>query len=62
MTEKESKRLKVGERVFWTMDNTPGTVTETGYACNKIKWEDGLETIIAHDDANPLELAKGGAR
>lgn len=66
MTEKQSKELKIGDRVSWPDANaagamlptrTKGTVIETGYACNKIKWDDELTTIIAHDDSDLLEPA-----
>lgn len=55
MTEKESKKLKVGDAVTFVSETgklTPGVVTETGYGCNKIAWDDGVVSIIAHVDAD----------
>lgn len=49
MDRKASERLKVGDAVVFS-DGVRGTVTDRGYSGVHIKWEDGQQGVIHHDD------------
>ena len=55
MTADEGRKLKVGQRVIWTMDGMPGEVVEVGYAAVKIKWRDGKFAIFPFASDCPWE-------
>lgn len=51
MTQDESKRLNVGDRVRWGLDPAlAGTISKELTHGWTIKWDDGQETNLAHVD------------
>lgn len=59
MSEAESKRLRVGDRVYWDDDPADiGSVVETDYLCVRIKWENGQEGTIHHRDMSKVHRVK----
>jgi hypothetical protein len=56
MTGKESKLLKVGDRVQWDNSLTDrGTVSEVDWRGVTIKWDDGRTNSIYHNDMAQVE-------
>lgn len=59
MTERESKKLKAGDRVMWDGDETDlGSVTECDYLCVRIKWDNGQEGTVHHADMKKISKVK----
>ena len=58
MTGEQSRKLKVGGRVFWQKDLADqGTVPETNWAGVTIKWNDRGEQTILHNDMGQIARA-----
>ena len=58
MTGEKSRKLKVGDRVFWQKDTADqGTVTETGWAGVTIRWNNRGEQAILHNDMGQIARA-----
>ncbi|HMF49202.1 MAG TPA: hypothetical protein VK603_11190 [Candidatus Saccharimonadales bacterium] len=56
MTGKQSRKLKVGDRVYWQKDAADqGVVTETNWSGVTIKWNDRGEQTILHNDMGQIE-------
>ena len=56
MTGKQSRKLKVGDRVYWQKDAADqGVVTETNWSGVTIKWNDRGEQAILHNDMGQIE-------
>jgi hypothetical protein len=56
MTGKESRQLKIGDRVCWGSTTTDlGTVTETNWAGVTIMWDGRSEQTILHNDMAQVE-------
>ena len=56
MTGAQSRTLSVGDRVCWHADkNDQGTVIETNWAGVTIKWDNGSEQAILHNDMAQVE-------
>jgi preprotein translocase subunit YajC len=49
MDSKTAKQVKVGDRVRFS-DGVCGTVRDMGYNAVEIKWDDGQQGVIHHDD------------
>lgn len=60
MTSKESKKLKVGDAVVFS-DGVRGEVVDTGFNAVGIKWDDGQQGYIHHDDMQDVSLAPASA-
>lgn len=59
MTEQESRKLKVGDRVKFCdafKPGHPGTVTDVGYYAVKVAYDDGIIGVTDHRDNGLLEL------
>lgn len=56
MTSKESKALKAGDAVVFS-DGVNGVVVSAGNAGVRMKWEDGQEGVIHHDDMREVSRA-----
>ena len=52
MTTRESKRLKIGDRVV--LGVWAGTVIDTGYAAVTIKWDDNQTGMVDHRDMQDI--------
>lgn len=51
MTGEESRKLKIGDRVYWKGDvANQGTVSETSWSGVTIEWDDGDKTSVGHND------------
>jgi hypothetical protein len=51
MTGDESRKLKIGERVWWKDDAmNQGTVRAISWSDVTIEWDDGDETSAGHND------------
>ena len=51
MTEKEARKLKVGDRVYWGNDpRDQGLIVEVGKNGVNIRWENGQEGWIMFKD------------
>ena len=57
MDRKQSEKLLVGSRVRFS-DGVLGTVTDTGYSGVHIKWDDGQQGVIHHDDMQDVSPLK----
>jgi hypothetical protein len=58
MTGKQSRALKVGDRVCWQNDNADrGVVAEISWASVTIKRDNRGEQTIKHNDMGQLERA-----
>ncbi len=58
MTDKEAKKLKIGNRVvIWprTPDAAEGEVVEIGYNAFKTKYDDGIVGFVHFNDAQDFE-------
>jgi hypothetical protein len=56
MTGKQSRLLKVGDRVSWHSSLTDlGTVVGTAWSGVTIDWDDGHTTSIQHNDTAQVE-------
>jgi small-conductance mechanosensitive channel len=56
MTDNQSRRLKVGDRVRWGDSATDsGTVAGTAWNEVTIKWDDGRTTVIPRSDMSRVE-------
>ena len=56
MTGDQSRLLTVGNRVCWGGTSSDlGTVTETNWAGVTIKWDNGDEQAILHNDMAQIE-------
>ena len=56
MIGKQSRKLKVGDKVFWQKDTADqGTVTETNWAGVTIKWNDRGEQAVLHNDMGQID-------
>lgn len=58
MDAKAAKRLKVGTRVRFS-DGVYGTVRDVGYNAVEIKWDDGQQGVIHHDDMQDVSRDLG---
>ena len=48
MTLKDAKKVKVGDRLRWTDENPQdGEVIETGYTGFKVRWADGVISLLS---------------
>lgn len=57
MDARESKQLKVGDRVMWDADpKDAGTVTDHGYSGTTIQWDNGQYGSLHHHDAKRITL------
>jgi hypothetical protein len=57
MTPKQSKKLKVGTRVYWNGEPTDcGNVTANHAAYVTIKWDDGHQSLSSHNDMKRVKL------
>lgn len=55
MTGEQSRKLKIGDRVCWVIENgDTGTVTQTNWAGVTIRWANGVEQSILHNDMNKV--------
>lgn len=59
MTSKESKKLKIGDRVRFS-DGVLGEVYDTGFNAVGIKWDDGQQGHIHHDDMEVVSRIPAG--
>lgn len=51
MTEQQSKRLNIGDRVIWNGDpHDAGTVVDCGYAAVVVTWDNGQTGTVDHRD------------
>jgi hypothetical protein len=58
MTGEQSRKLKVGDRVYWNKNTADqGTIVETNWAGVTIKWNDRGEQTILHNDMTQIERA-----
>ena len=57
MTSKESKALKAGDAVVFS-DGVNGVVVSTGNVGVRMKWDDGQDGVIEHDDMQDVSRAK----
>jgi hypothetical protein len=56
MTGKQSRQLKVGDKVCWQKDNADkGSVTETSWSGVTVKWDNRSEQAILHNDMAQIE-------
>jgi hypothetical protein len=56
MTGKQSRQLKVGDKVCWQNDNADkGSVTETSWSGVTVKWDNRSEQAILHNDMAQIE-------
>jgi hypothetical protein len=56
MTGEQSRKLMVGDRVYWQKDPADrGTVTETNWAGVTIKWNGRGEQAILHNHMGQIE-------
>ena len=56
MNHKQAAKLKVGDRVRYTgEDSCPGTITEANWHAVKIKYDDDVECILHHRDMDDIE-------
>jgi hypothetical protein len=59
MTSKQSRALKVGDRVCWNGEQADsGTITAIEHRFVVIKWRDGHKSYTGHGDMKPVELAR----
>lgn len=56
LTAKESKKLKIGDRVRFN-DGAEGIVIERNWMAVKITWDDGQIGVIHHNDMECVERA-----
>lgn len=57
MTGAQSRLLKAGARVCWRNDkNDQGTVTETDWSVDTLKWDSRSEQSILHNDMDAVAL------
>jgi hypothetical protein len=57
MTGAQSRLLKAGARVCWRNDeNDQGTVTETDWSGDTLKWDSRSEQSILHNDMDAVAL------
>jgi hypothetical protein len=62
MTGEQSRRLKVGNKVYWQKDQADrGTISETNWAGVTVRWDDRGDQTIQHNDMASLERATGKA-
>jgi preprotein translocase subunit YajC len=54
MKTETARKLKPGDRVVFS-DGVKGTVTERGYGCVKISWEDGQVGLVDFNDFKNIE-------
>ena len=55
MSESESKKLKVGDKVIWEDDEGDiGQVIEVGYNAVKIRWDIGQVGVVDHRDMGKI--------
>jgi preprotein translocase subunit YajC len=59
MTEKEARKLKVGDRVVFS-DGVTGIVEQVGYSAAQFRWEDGQCGVIHNDDMQDVARATDG--
>ena len=59
MTEKEARKLKVGDRVVFS-DGVPGVVEQVGYNAAQFRWGDGQLGVIHNDDMQDVEIDRRG--
>ena len=59
MTEKEARKLKVGDRVGFS-DGIFGVVEKVGYNTARFRWEDGQVGVIHNDDMQDVGLDRRG--
>jgi len=59
MTEKEARKLKVGDRVRFS-DGIFGVVEKVGYNTARFRWEDGQVGVIHNDDMQDVGLDRRG--
>jgi hypothetical protein len=56
MTGKQSRQLKVGNKVCWQKDNADkGSITETSWSGVTVKWDNRSEQAILHNDMAQIE-------
>ncbi len=58
MDKKTAETLKVADRVRFS-DGVRGIVTDTGYNTVHVKWEDGQQGVIHHDDMQDVSRDTG---
>lgn len=56
MTDKEAKRVKIGDKVVFS-DGIKGECIEVGFNACKFSWEDGQVGIIHHNDMQEVARA-----
>jgi hypothetical protein len=57
MTGAQSRLLKAGARVCWRNDkNDQGTVTETDWSVDTLKWDSRSEQSSLHNDMDAVAL------
>jgi hypothetical protein len=62
MTGDQSRKLKVGDRVFWRGDvKNQGTVKGKSWSGVTIDWDDGDTTSVSHNDMTPIDRAAGNS-
>jgi hypothetical protein len=59
MTEKEARKLKVGDRVMFS-DGILGVVEQVGYDAAQFRWEDGQVGVIHNGDMQDVSLDRRG--
>ena len=58
MTGEQSRKLKVGDRVYWQKDLADqGTVTEANWAGVTVRWNSLGEQAILHNDMGQIARA-----
>jgi hypothetical protein len=56
MTGEQSRRLAVGDRVYWGADKSDqGVITDKNWAGVTIKWDNRKEQSILHNDMGQVE-------
>jgi preprotein translocase subunit YajC len=61
MNTAKARNLKPGDRVVFS-DGVKGTVTERGYTCVKISWEDGQVGLVDFNDFEKIEYIETSHR
>jgi hypothetical protein len=58
MTGDESRKLVVGDRVYWMGDvKNQGTITGSSWSGVTIDWDDGDSNSISHNDMMQVQRA-----
>ena len=62
MLPKQSKLLKIGQRVYWKKKDNQGTVVLVNSSILQIKWDSGKTSHHRHDSMQDISLASEWVR